>query len=458
MLKLNQLYFRRFASLFLITFILLSFVLYYLLKAYQIDSYKLMLTNMIEEFDLKDRDISKRIKDIKQKTGVRVTIIDSEGVVLYESDRDIDGMENHSNREEIKEAREKGIGSSIRYSKSVGVDLVYVAKYQKNIFIRMSYSLKSLYHQFMNLWLKTVLLFLLIFLFAFFITIRVGKSISSDLKKIDRSLKDLMNKKYKFDFVGIGCCREFMTISNQIEKLAKKLEKREKQKSKYTKKLRELTQKQSDIISAISHEFKNPVAAITGYAQTIKDDKDISQQVREKFIDKVLKNANKINSMIDRLSMAIKLENDSSLPQFSEFRLDLMVEDIKENILQKYKQRDIILDLDSTTIYADRAMFENLIINLVENALKYSEDEVRIVCKDGLFEVIDQGIGIESKDIEEITKKFVRVDKLSWDNSIGVGLYLVKYILKLHNIDLQIESKVGKGSKFWFDLKAILKS
>ena len=458
MLKLNQLYFKRFATLFLITFILISFTLYYLLKENQIQNHKLMLKNMIEEFELNSSDLKSHIKDIKNKTGVRVTIISDSGDVLYESDRDIKGMENHSNRDEVKEAREKGVGSSIRYSKSVGVELIYVAKYIDHKFIRMSYSLKSLNQQFLRFWIKTVFLFLLILLFAFFITIKLGKRVSSDLKKIDNGLRDLMHKRYKLDFVGIACCREFKTISNQIEKLAKKLEKREKQKSKYTKKLRELTKKQSDIISAISHEFKNPVAAITGYAQTIKDDKDISQQVRDKFIDKVLNNANKINSMIDRLSMAIKLENDSSLPQFSEFRLDLVVEEIKDNLLQKYKQRDIILDLDKSIVRADRAMFENLIVNLVENALKYSEDEVEIVCKNGVFKVIDQGIGIPKDDIEDITKQFVRVDNLSWDNSIGVGLYLVKYILKLHNIDLKIESELGKGSKFWFDLKAVLLS
>jgi signal transduction histidine kinase len=170
----------------------------------------------------------------------------------------------------------------------------------------------------------------------------------------------------------------------------------------------------------------------------------------------VLKNGQKINDMIDRLSMAIKIENDASLPKFSEFYIDIVIDDLKDNLLQNYRDREIVTNISHIKIRADRAMFENLITNLVENALKYSEDRVEINFKDGIFEVVDHGIGIAKKDIDKITKQFVRVDNISWDNSIGVGLYLVKYILKLHNIELKIDSKLGKGSRFWFDLNDII--
>lgn len=103
-------------------------------------------------------------------------------------------------------------------------------------------------------------------------------------------------------------------------------------------------------------------------------------------------------------------------------------------------------------------MFENLMTNLVENGLKYSEEEVVVRVRDARVEVIDKGIGISEADIGQITKRFFRVDALSWDNSIGVGLYIVKYILKLHNTFLEIESRPGKGSKFWFDIKEMIVS
>ena len=94
--------------------------------------------------------------------------------------------------------------------------------------------------------------------------------------------------------------------------------------------------------------------------------------------------------------------------------------------------------------------------NLIENALKYSEDEVTVRVTNERIEVIDRGIGISEADIGQITKRFFRVDSLSWDNSIGVGLYIVKYILKLHNTHLEIESEPNRGSKFWFDIKELI--
>jgi signal transduction histidine kinase len=428
---------------------------YFILQKIEINNHKTMLLNMIDQFIVSDGDIQKRIKSIKDKSNIRVTIISNNGEVLLESDRDVNGMENHKNRPEIVEALENGSGSCVRYSSSVGTDFLYVTKYYDGIFIRMAYSLKSIRDKFFNFWLKAIGLFGFALGVSFIVAMRINKKISSDLIQIDNSLTNLLDKKYKISFDGVICCKEFETILKQIKKVSNKLEKREKQKSKYTKKLKNLTQKQSDIISAISHEFKNPVAAILGYTQTIKDDPDLSPDMRDKFLSKVLKNGEKINDMIDRLSMAIKLENDNSLPEFSEFRVDLMVHDIRDNLLQKYKDREIVVDMEEIKIKADQAMFDNLITNLVENALKYSQDTVLIRCKNGVFEVKDQGIGIAKKDIDSITKKFVRVDNLSWDNSIGVGLYLVKYILKLHNIDLMIDSKLNKGSRFWFDLSGV---
>jgi signal transduction histidine kinase len=96
---------------------------------------------------------------------------------------------------------------------------------------------------------------------------------------------------------------------------------------------------------------------------------------------------------------------------------------------------------------------ENLLINLTENALKYSEDIVTLRVQDNRLEVIDRGIGIKEENLKKITDRFFRVDTLSWDNSIGVGLYIVKYILKLHKTQLKIKSEYGKGTIFWFSLE-----
>ena len=428
---------------------------YFMLKKVEIQNHKIMLENMIEQFIIIENDessINDVVQKIKDKTGVRVTVIDAQGIVLYESNRDVKGMENHLNRPELVEASTGIKGSSIRYSKSVEKDFLYVSKFVDMRYIRMAYALDSIEEKFFKFWLKAIIGFTLAMLLAFWIAMKINRKVTDDLNYIQTSLDSLLNKNYELEFVKVHT-KEFNDISNKIEKVSKKLEKRDFQKAKYTKNLKLLSKKQGDIISAISHEFKNPVAAIMGYTQTIQEDEDLSPAIRAKFLEKVQKNGQKINTMIDRLSLAVKLEGENFTPQFSKFNLKTLVRDINDTILQKYKNREIIVEIDDEIILkADQVMFDNLLTNLIENALKYSEEEVIVRVVDGKFEVIDKGIGIESEDLENITKRFFRIDSLSWDNSIGVGLYIVKYILKLHNRSLHIESEPNVGSKFWFKL------
>ncbi len=466
MLRLDQLYFRNFFVLFFLTLLVTAFSGYFLLKKIEINNHKTMLINMIDLFSIEgtDENINDIVQQIKEKTGVRVTIINSEGIVEYESNRDVKGMENHLNRPEIAQALMGSIGSSVRYSESVERDFLYVAKRTEKGFVRMAYALDSIQAKFFKFWLKAMVLFALAMAIAFWLALRINQKITDDLKRIKVSLENLLNKNYDVDFDGVSCCKEFDSISKQIDKVSKKLEKRDRQKAKYTKNLKLLSKKQGDIISAISHEFKNPVAAIMGYTQTVKEDRDLTPQVRDRFLDKVTNNAKKITIMIDRLSLAIKLDNDNFTPEFSSFKLVALVEDVRETILQKYPSREIILEIEdipqgqagALMIKADRGMFDNLLTNLIENALKYSEDEVVVKSENGRLNVIDKGIGISAEDMENITKRFFRVDSLSWDNSIGVGLYIVKYILKLHNATLDIQSTPNVGSTFSFDFSHLL--
>ena len=91
----------------------------------------------------------------------------------------------------------------------------------------------------------------------------------------------------------------------------------------------------------------------------------------------------------------------------------------------------------------------------MENALKYSKDDIKIEINSRYIRIIDTGVGISSEDIGKVTKKFYRLTAHSWDNSMGLGLAIVKTILTLHNITLEIKSTKGVGSCFFFSLKPI---
>ncbi len=457
MLNLSQLFFRRTALILTGTFLVAAILGYYLLRQMEIDTHTRMLRNLLTvlEYDLHSLPPGKipaTLRQIHRETGVRITVIAPDGRVLYESNRSPVGMENHAGRPEIRKAKAEGWGEAVRHSATLGVDLLYVAHRGQNYYVRTAYSLASIRHQLLRLWLKALGFFALILAGIFLFSLRLNRRIGKESRQIGRALEQLLEKNYDADIAPVECCSEFAEIRKMLRKVSKKLAKRERQKAKYTKKLKTLTRRQSDIIGAISHEFKNPVAAIMGYAQTLQEGQNIDPEIRRRFLDKIHANGEKISQMIDRLALAIKLENRTFTLRRSRFRLGEIAQSVRETLLQKYPGRNIRLECGPEEIEADRDMLEQVLMNLTENALKYSEDDVTLRCDGERMEVIDHGEGIDSPEQEKITKKFYRVDRHSWNNSIGVGLYIVKYILKLHDTELEIESVPGEGSVFGFSL------
>jgi len=458
MLKLSQLFFRQSALFFLGVFLLGAVAGYVLLRQMEIDTHAEMLRHTLRvlEEDLRggpQERFARRIGTIKEETGLRVTVLDPEGRVRFETHRDPRGMDKQKGRPEILQADREEWGQAVRYSPLLKKELLYVAHKTAYGFIRLGYPLEAVHERLFALWLKALLFLGGMMGLLFWLSLRMHRSVDRDVKKIRRSLERILNKEYDQAPAPIGCCRELEEIGQLVRKVAKKLAKRERQKAKHTRKLKELTRRQGDIISAIGHEFKNPVAAIMGYAQSLEEQEELLPEIRKRFLEKIGRNADKISQMVDRLSLAVRLENKSFRPRLRRFPLNELVRQVIETLSHKYPDRKIRLECDPVEIEADRDMIEHVLLNLTENALKYSEEEVTIRCDRSRLEVRDRGIGIEEKELEKITKRFYRVQGLEWNNSIGVGLYIVKYILRLHDTELEIRSRPGEGSVFGFSLK-----
>jgi len=138
--------------------------------------------------------------------------------------------------------------------------------------------------------------------------------------------------------------------------------------------------------------------------------------------------------------------------QTSSFDLVKLTYDVKVVLREKYKDREIEIDShEGIMIYADRTMIEIVLKNLIENALKYSDNKVVIKIEKERISIIDQGMGISQDKLKKVTKKFYRTGEHDWDNSMGLGLSIVKNILKMHGLKLEIESQEDRGSTFSFD-------
>lgn len=464
MLKIYQIFIIKFSLLFVSALFITSLISYLALKSIILEHNKNHLKHAIELIDLELHSVNnldKYVSNIYKKTSLRTTIIDENGTVLAESNADKTEMDNHAQRFEVMESNTKEYGYIIRYSNTVEADFLYIAKKivykNRNIYIRLSMSLAQIMDDFYSLWIKLLFIFSSILIIALFVSKAMSKKVVYDIEQITNYLDEISNKNYKA-IIKTKYFYEFLQISLLLKNLVKKLSRNEKKKSKYMAKLRLVNRQKNDILSAISHEFKNPIASIMGYAQTIQNDTDMPKEVHDKFLSKISANGEKISKMLDRLNLSAKIENEDFAIHKSEFDLKILCDEVVSNLELKYKDRKILLHVESLTLFSDKTMLELALVNLVENALKYSSCDVLIELENMVVSVKDSGIGIKEEELKNVTKKFYRVDKNSWNNSLGLGLAMVSYILKLLGSSLVIESKFGHGSTFSFSVEEMLKS
>jgi len=280
---------------------------------------------------------------------------------------------------------------------------------------------------------------------------RGARRMQKELSTINTYLHNL-DEIESIDYKTHFFTQEFEEINQNLIKVLKKSKKREDIKQRYNAKLKLKNRQRADMLSAIAHEFRNPIASIMGYSQTLVDDADIPKPLQEKFLGKIYNNGNKIESLLARLIMWNKFESKETTLNKTTFDLYSLIQEIKNSLLEKYPQREIEIIGEIQHIQADRTLLEVVLKNLIENALKYSKNTVYVYVKENGVSVVDKGAGIAPKEIDKITKKFYRSGTHSWDNSMGLGLSIVKTILSLHGSKLEISSQVGVGSTFSFKL------
>ncbi|MDQ7047553.1 MAG: HAMP domain-containing sensor histidine kinase [Sulfurovum sp.] len=285
-----------------------------------------------------------------------------------------------------------------------------------------------------------------------FTVYRGAKRMQKELNLINEYLENLGNldKVDTFEYKAHFFTQEFEDINQNLIKTLSSSKKREDVKQRYNAKLKLKNRQRGDMISAIAHEFRNPIASIMGYAQTLEDDKEIPAVLQEKFLNKIYNNGLKIEALLSRLVLWNKFESGEATLHPSTFDFYTLAEEVKVSLSDKYPQREIILEGSSYTVEADRTLLEVVLKNLIENALKYSKDLVQVVVNKEQISISDKGAGISSSDIEKVTKKFYRSGTHNWDNSMGLGLSIVKSILTMHRSKLEIESEEEKGSTFSF--------
>jgi len=465
LLRLHHIFLVNLVALLFVVLTAILGVSYYYIKTIDVESLKeylpknLALIETLIQTQKTPEQIDKVVQKVKADTGIRVTIVDENGTVLVETDKVVKEMVNHATRPEIMQAMREGKGVSVRFSTTTNKNYIYYVKTielsgQKQ-FLRIAYPTSIIEDYLYSIWFKITIVFMLAVIVGTIFSYKINKKIQSQITQVTDYLTAIEAKDFKAE-IKPAFAAEFFSIARMLKILALKLEKKERQKRKYTAKLKLKNRQTTEIIEAISHEFKNPVSAIMGYTETLINDPDIDRKISEKFLEKVYKNSQTISSMIDRLSLSLKLENNSLSPSFEEFSIKEALDDAKSQLAHKYSKREIEVVGEDYRVTADKTMIKLVMVNLMENALKYSEENIIVTISSEnsnvKIEIKDFGLGIPERELANITQKFYRLSKNNWDNSLGLGLALVSYILKLHSSELTVESKVAMGSTFGFKI------
>ncbi|QCD52009.1 sensor histidine kinase [Campylobacter sp. RM16192] len=283
-----------------------------------------------------------------------------------------------------------------------------------------------------------IIAFLTVFIFYFLI--------KKDAKRLKFQIENLKNPSFTQSDEAMFF-DENLSLQNSLSELSSDIREVSKKYIKKSAKIKLRNTQLQGILSSISHEFKNPVAVIQASSHTLMNDKNLSDELRSKFIEKITKNSQRIVNLIDRLNLR---SADSLSLKKTNFNLYNLALGAKNELLEKYKDREIDIENNEIQIFADEALIKQVLVNLIENALKYSNDKIEICFHDSSILIKDRGAGIEQKDIRLITKKYFKVKNNIQTNSFGLGLYISKQILKMHGFEFIIRSELNKGSVFGF--------
>jgi two-component system, OmpR family, phosphate regulon sensor histidine kinase PhoR len=214
-------------------------------------------------------------------------------------------------------------------------------------------------------------------------------------------------------------------------------------------------QARTDFVANASHELRTPLAAILGFIETLADDKaGADPQVRARFLDVMMKEARRMQRLIDDLISLSRIESEKHILPDDTVSLPALVREVVGELNMASPPITLEIESSDAVVTGDRAQLSQLVHNLIGNAIKYGRPEspVRIsVRTDGTLirlSVTDEGDGIAPEHIPRLTERFYRVDagRSRTVGGTGLGLAIVKHIVERHRARFEITSQIGTGT------------
>ena len=518
-------------------------------------------------------------KRFKSQTGARVTVIDGSGKVLGDSDESSEKMENHANRPEIRDAEISDTGSSIRFSKTIGRNLLYVAIAinrdgdADKVFLRLSLPLHDVESAVNKIRIRIILASLFVLFLVMLIGLlqtrkitrsleeiadfskevtkghfqkrlffkerdelgELGNNISNMAQEMSDRLKQSDEEKQKMEAVlrnmsdgliltdikgkiimsneavsklfGVSTGIEGKTLLETLRKaeLTEFIEQvqasREKISGEITlayprdmylmvtaspfysdkaqgelsgivftfhdiTRLRKLEEIRKDFVANVSHEIKTPITAIKGFAETLLEGALDDREHAYKFLETIKNNSERLNSLVNDLLTLSRIELGDIKIEKTDVNLNELIDTVFTTLRGKAESKGLSLTQQIspgiTSVKADRDRLIQILLNLVDNGIKFTEkggvtikvesETVKADNEEGKdfirISVEDTGMGIPRKHLSRLGERFYRIDSARSRElgGTGLGLAIVKHIVKAHGWEMKIESDEGQGT------------
>lgn len=382
-------------------------------------------------------------------TDYRITWITKDGKILYDNEVDAGVMENHLEREEIRDALRTGYGESRRYSSTLFERQLYTAQLLSDgTVIRLSITQTTIW----NIFFQFLLPMAGILLIAIITSLLLASSLSRRLVEPLNAL-DLDDPMKNADQEAYG----------EIQPLLQRLDDQHRQLAKDREELEKASLIRQEFTANASHELKTPLHIISGYAELLENGMVPTEDSRRLFAAKIRTESQRMTKLVEDIIDLSSLDGGGigmSRELTDLYRIALNAVESLEAAADHAGVK-MTVEGSPSPLYGVPPVLYSIVYNLCSNAINYSNRggsvlvSVVPVTANGIpqkviLSVKDNGIGIPEEDLDRIFERFYRVDK-SHSKEVGgtgLGLSIVKHAARLHGASVSVHSKLGKGSVF----------
>jgi two-component system phosphate regulon sensor histidine kinase PhoR len=402
---------------------------------------------------------------------MRITLIDSSGVVVYDSsvpDSLLQSLENHSQRPEITEARQTGTGANVRFGKSILQDLVYVARkvesprasaaaFPSLQFVRVSVALTEVNRIMYEIRFKIVIVSIVILVVVLIVSQIVSKRLTKPLTEIAEMVKEIKagNLDQK---LPVRSNDEIGRLAELINEMTDKLKADIEQ-------LKRLERVRSEFLGNVSHELRTPIFSLKGFIETLLEGAVDDPAVNRRFLEKAYHHANRLDTLLSDLIEISRIESGEMKMSFRYVDavsiLKNLIADFSDSAAKRKQSLLVEVPDREVLVLGDKDRLRQALGNIVDNAIKYSPEGAATTVhlteaeRSTTISISDAGPGIEDEHLPRIFERFYRVDKTRSREvgGTGLGLAIAKHIVEAHSSQISVTSEMGKGTIFSFELK-----